>query len=93
VGLVRRRSHYPYKISGGEQHRVARARAFVHEPRVLSADEPTGNLDTHTGATISDLMFELNRAHATTLVLVTHDARLAQRCARTAELIEGRLAA
>jgi putative ABC transport system ATP-binding protein len=93
VGLDRRRSHYPYQLSGGEQQRVALARAFVHEPRVLFADEPTGNLDTHTGATISDLMFELNRAHATTLVLVTHDARLAQRCARTAELIEGRLAA
>jgi putative ABC transport system ATP-binding protein len=72
---------------------VALARAFVHEPRVLFADEPTRNLDTHTGATISDLMFELNRAHATTLVLVTHDVGLAQRCARIAELVDGRLAA
>jgi putative ABC transport system ATP-binding protein len=93
VGLDRRRGHYPYQLSGGEQQRVALARAFVHEPRVLFADEPTGNLDTHTGAAISELMFELNRAHATTLVLVTHDARLAQLCVRTAELVDGRLAA
>src|SRR5690348_12492344 len=93
VGLDRRRSHYPYQLSGGEQQRVALARAFVHGPRVLFADEPTGNLDSHTGAAVSDLLFELNRAHATTLVLVTHDVRLAQRCARTTELVEGRLAA
>ncbi|MGH8191555.1 MAG: ABC transporter ATP-binding protein [Rhodanobacteraceae bacterium] len=92
VGLDKRRGHYPYQLSGGEQQRVALARAFVHEPKVLFADEPTGNLDSHTGAAVSDLMFELNRAHATTLVLVTHDMRLARRCARVAELVDGRLA-
>lgn len=92
VGLERRRGHYPYQLSGGEQQRVALARAFVHEPRVLFADEPTGNLDSHTGAAISDLMFELNRTHSTTLVLVTHDTRLAERCARIAKLVDGRLA-
>ncbi|HEX7326247.1 MAG TPA: ATP-binding cassette domain-containing protein [Rhodanobacteraceae bacterium] len=93
VGLEARRRHFPYQLSGGEQQRVALARAFVHAPQVLFADEPTGNLDPRTGAAICDLLFELNRAHATTLVLVTHDAKLAQRCAHALELADGRLAA
>jgi putative ABC transport system ATP-binding protein len=91
VGLGARRRHYPEQLSGGEQQRVALARAFVHRPRILFADEPTGNLDQHTGEHIGDLLFEMNRQHATTLILVTHDPRLAARCTRSAELHEGRL--
>jgi putative ABC transport system ATP-binding protein len=91
VGLAERRRHYPAQLSGGEQQRVALARAFVHGPRLLFADEPTGNLDQKTGQQVGDLLFALNREHATTLVLVTHDARLAARCARSAELTGGRL--
>jgi putative ABC transport system ATP-binding protein len=91
VGLAARGGHYPYQLSGGEQQRVALARAFVHRPRVLFADEPTGNLDQRTGHAIGDLLFELNRAHATTLVLVTHDLHLAARCAHIGELVDGRL--
>jgi putative ABC transport system ATP-binding protein len=71
---------------------VALARAFVHAPRILFADEPTGNLDRHTGKAIGDLLFDLNRQHHTTLVLVTHDAALAERCLRAYEIVEGRLA-
>jgi putative ABC transport system ATP-binding protein len=91
VGLGARRHHYPTQLSGGEQQRVALARAFVHGPEILFADEPTGNLDQRTGASVGDLLFELNREHATTLVLVTHDARLAARCARSLQLHEGRI--
>jgi putative ABC transport system ATP-binding protein len=91
VGLGARRRHYPAQLSGGEQQRVALARAFVHRPRILFADEPTGNLDQHTGEHIGDLLFTMNSEHNTTLILVTHDARLAARCARSAELHEGRL--
>ncbi len=91
VGLSPRRRHYPAQLSGGEQQRVAIARAFVHEPRVLFADEPTGNLDQRTGHHISDLLFALNRDHHTTLVLVTHNATLAARCQRGIELDEGRV--
>ena len=91
VGLAERRRHYPAQLSGGEQQRVALARAFVHGPRLLFADEPTGNLDQKTGQQVGDLLFALNREHATTLVLVTHDARLAARCSRSAELTGGRL--
>ncbi len=91
VGLGQRLTHYPRQLSGGEQQRVAIARAFVAEPAVLFADEPTGNLDSHTGERIIDLLFELNREHGATLVLVTHDARLAQRCRRQICLEAGRL--
>lgn len=91
VELGSRRKHYPAQLSGGEQQRVAIARAFVHNPRVLFADEPTGNLDRRTGRHVCDLLFALNRDHRTTLVLVTHDMQLAERCMRRAELQEGRL--
>lgn len=91
VGLGERLHHSPRQLSGGEQQRVAIARAFAAEPSVLFADEPTGNLDTHTGQHISNLLFELNRERGTTLVLVTHDERLAARCRRQIRLEEGRL--
>lgn len=90
VGLGARLHHYPRQLSGGEQQRVAVARAFAAEPEVLFADEPTGNLDSHTGANITELLFELNRERATTLVLVTHDERLAQRCQHLLRLEGGR---
>jgi putative ABC transport system ATP-binding protein len=93
VGLGHRLRHYPKQMSGGEQQRVALARAFVTEPELLFADEPTGNLDTATGTAIVDLLFELNTHHGTTLVLVTHDERLATRCGRQLRLVAGRLAA
>jgi putative ABC transport system ATP-binding protein len=80
VGLAERLSHYPKQMSGGEQQRVAIARAFACEPKVLFADEPTGNLDSKTGGEISDLLFEMNKEQQTTLVLVTHEHRLADRC-------------
>jgi putative ABC transport system ATP-binding protein len=91
VGLGQRLSHYPRQLSGGEQQRVAIARAFAAEPDVLFADEPTGNLDSHTGERISDLLFELNQERGTTLVLVTHDERLAHRCQRLIRLEAGHL--
>lgn len=91
VGLGQRLHHYPHQLSGGEQQRVALARAFVHGPALLFADEPTGNLDQRTGAAITDLLFAMNREHATTLVLVTHDPKLAARCARTVHMRDGRL--
>ncbi len=92
LGLGERLHHYPSQLSGGEQQRVALARAFVHGPEILFADEPTGNLDQRTGAVVGDLLFALNREHATTLVLATHDATLAARCARNLHLHEGRIA-
>lgn len=91
VGLGQRLSHYPRQLSGGEQQRVAIARAFAAEPDVLFADEPTGNLDSHTGERISDLLFELNQERGATLVLVTHDERLAHRCHRLIRLEGGHL--
>ena len=91
VGLADRWSHYPAQLSGGEKQRVAIARAFATEPAVLFADEPTGNLDSRTGANIMALMFELNHNSSTTLVLVTHDGGLAERCDRIIELDGGRL--
>jgi len=93
VGLSERATHYPRQLSGGEQQRVAIARAFASRPKVLFADEPTGNLDTVTGARINDLLFGLNAAYGTTLVLVTHDIRLADRCDRVIELDAGHVVA
>lgn len=89
VGLDARVHHYPQQLSGGEQQRVAIARAFASEPRILFADEPTGNLDSTTGARIIELLFELNRAQGTTLILITHEERLAQLCQRRIEIAAG----
>jgi len=91
VGLTERAHHYPRQLSGGEQQRVAIARAFASSVEVLFADEPTGNLDTATGALIIDLLFDLNREFGTTLVLVTHDQRLAGRCDRSLRMASGEL--
>jgi putative ABC transport system ATP-binding protein len=91
VGLGDRWSHYPAQLSGGEKQRVAIARAFATEPAVLFADEPTGNLDSGTGSNIMELMFELNRSSSTTLILVTHDRSLAERCDRILSLDAGQL--
>jgi putative ABC transport system ATP-binding protein len=91
VGLGKRLHHYPKQLSGGEQQRVAIARAFATAPKLLLADEPTGNLDSTTGIQIIELMFELNREHGTTLVLVTHDEALSRRCSRQIRLADGKL--
>jgi len=92
VGLAHRTGHYPAQLSGGEQQRVAIARALVGGPALLFADEPTGNLDTATGAAIMDLLFERHAASATTLFVITHDPALAARCARVVTLADGRIA-
>ena len=92
VGLAARGHHYPVELSGGEQQRVALARALARAPGLLLADEPTGNLDSATGAAIIDLLFELNRERGSTLVLVTHDAALADRADRQIVLRDGRVA-
>ena len=89
VGLGERSHHYPNQLSGGEQQRVAIARAFASEAQILFADEPTGNLDSATGAKVIELLFSLNKEYATTLVLVTHDERLAKQCHRTVRLVAG----
>lgn len=91
VGLIQRQNHYPSQLSGGEQQRVAIARALLHSPRLVLADEPTGNLDITTGATIIDLLFDLNADIGSTLVLVTHDDAVARRCQRVVHLQQGKL--
>ena len=91
VGLGARLSHYPRQLSGGEQQRVAIARAFVTQPKLLFADEPTGNLDSETGKQIIELMFELNQEKGTTLILVTHDEALSNRCDRKIKMVGGRI--
>ena len=93
VGLGERLHHYPRHLSGGEQQRVALARAFVVRPKLLLADEPTGSLDTESGDSVIELMFELNGSLGTTLVMVTHDEHLAGRCARAVRLAGGRIVA
>ena len=93
VGLAERLHHYPKHLSGGEQQRVALARAFVVQPKLLLADEPTGSLDAESGEAVIALLFQLNRESGTTLVLVTHDEQLAQRCTRTVRLTAGRIVA
>ncbi len=91
VGLAARAGHYPSQLSGGEQQRVALARAAAHRPAIILADEPTGNLDSTTGAAIIDLLFGLRDRHGATLVLVTHDPELAARCDRVVSLRDGRI--
>ncbi len=91
VGLGHRLHHLPGQLSGGEQQRVAVARAFAGRPALLLADEPTGNLDAETGARVMDLLFDLHQRHGTTLILVTHDSRLAARCQRQVRLVAGRM--
>lgn len=93
VGLSERLKHLPSRLSGGEQQRVAIARAFVANPKLLLADEPTGNLDPVTGERVIEVLFELNREHGTTLLLVTHDEGLARRCDRRLHLVNGALEA
>ncbi len=92
VGLGHRMTHRPGQLSGGEQQRVALARAFAPRPRLLLADEPTGNLDAATGATVMDLLFDLRASHGTTLLLITHDPALASRCGRQLRIADGRVA-
>ncbi len=91
VGLKDRTNHYPTQLSGGEQQRVGIARAFIHEPEILFADEPTGNLDGETGAHVEEILFNLNKEKGTTLVIVTHDIELASKCDRVIELKNGHL--
>ncbi len=91
VGLAERLGHYPKQLSGGEQQRVAIARAFACQPKIMFADEPTGNLDQGTGLKVSDLLFQLNEQSDTTLILVTHEQRLAERCERTIVIDDGQL--
>lgn len=91
VGLGDRTTHYPTQLSGGEQQRVGLARAFIHEPGILFADEPTGNLDRETGMQIEELLFDLNRSQNTTLIIVTHDRELAEKCDRVIELKAGEI--
>lgn len=93
VSLGRRLTHFPWQLSGGEQQRVALARAFACSPRLLLADEPTGNLDGETGRQVIELLFNLQRERGTTLLLITHDPALAERCARQVRILDGRIEA
>ncbi len=93
VGLAHRLEHYPSQLSGGEQQRVAVARAFAPEPKILLADEPTGNLDLETGQQVMDLLFNMHERLGTTMVLISHDPALARRCDRIVRLIDGRIVA
>jgi putative ABC transport system ATP-binding protein len=93
VGLKDRMTHYPTQLSGGEQQRVALARAFINKPKILFADEPTGNLDGDTGATVESLMFDLNKDYGTTLIIVTHNPELAAKTSRTIQLKSGHIIA
>jgi putative ABC transport system ATP-binding protein len=93
VGLGHRLDHYPAQLSGGEQQRVAIARAVAPRPDILFADEPTGNLDASTGASVTDLLFERHRAAGATLLIITHDPALAERCQRVVEMSDGRIVA
>ncbi len=93
VGLAERATHFPSQLSGGEQQRVAIARALAPQPKLILADEPTGNLDTATGSTIIDLLFGMQQQRQATLVLVTHDERLARRCSRTIRMADGKVVA
>ena len=92
VGLADRTGHYPTQLSGGEQQRVGIARAFINQPDILFADEPTGNLDTETGRQIESILFDLNRSQGTTLIIVTHDPELADQCDRVIRLKSGKVA-
>ena len=91
VKLLDRETHYPDQLSGGEQQRIAIARAFVKKPKILLADEPTGNLDERTGETTIDLLFDLQASYGTTLLLITHDHQLAKKCDRTLSMLDGLL--
>ena len=91
VGLGDRLDHYPVQLSGGEQQRVGLARAFIHRPRILFADEPTGNLDGETGASIIETLFDLSAQRETTLLLITHDPAIAARCSRVVHLCDGQI--
>mgnify|MGYP005839044039 CR=1 FL=1 len=91
VGLGDRTTHYPSQLSGGEKQRVAIARAFINQPKILFADEPTGNLDADTGSHIEDLLFDINEKYGTTLVMVTHDMALAEQCSRIIQLQNGEI--
>ena len=91
VGLIQRQAHYPGQLSGGEQQRVAISRALVHSPTLLLADEPTGNLDKHTGEKVGGTLFDLHAQFGATLILATHDERMARRCGRLLHLDEGKL--
>jgi len=91
VGLKERTEHRPYELSGGEQQRVAIARALVNQPKLILADEPTGNLDSHTGQEIIDLLCQLREEHQVTLVMATHDSNVAARAAKTIHLVDGQI--
>lgn len=92
VGLKERAEHFPSQLSGGEQQRVAIARAFVTNPKIILADEPTGNLDSENGKKVMDLLFSMNTKHKTTLILITHDQKIAKRCKKHIHILDGKLA-